>query len=587
MQKHLNQLGVSDYFGEVGEEYYGQLWRTMLNLDDAYKQNPDGSRTNLFLDGQFHGDIWGGMALSMGLMGAGKYTLSAAYGSMKHKVNKTDTRAAEIFTPEVWEGWRDRIDNTTNADIGAMAESIITDTSLTPEQRDAAMNYMEASLNLRGFNLASVARQRGGEQTAEEAAANESYMDGYAATTPQEMNDAKRMLDLQRQRLASALSDDMVQEYDADPIGALSRTADPELRRIAADYVNAKQVYDGMIQRVRDDMDGRIAQSDAMIDSRVNRETGMIQPATMKIDDRAVYIVNGTVSMYEDGTGVDTDNSSESIIIRDAETGKIEFADPSQVLNVGDGIDAESEKEAARNQITQEIAQAAANNIDGVLSFAPGESYSVLDLDGNQQPITILGNSVDEEGLPVDWSVDIQYPDGSIQSVATSDLQQWVDAANDQRVAQFADERATERAAADEAERQADETGLSNPNRDRSLLPDNWEMPYYGFNTTASRYIESERGTGGILYQDEQGNDAIVISAIDDNNYVGYFREYDEQGQPTNRWSAKFQNGSGLRENHRDMMQTAQELLPAGHEPDRTHKRLHRRTPQPCQPTEA
>lgn len=567
MQKHLNQLGVSDYFGEVGEEYYGQLWRTMLNLDDAYKQNPDGSRTNLFLDGQFHGDIWGGMALSMGLMGAGKYTLSAAaYGSMKHKVNKTDTRAAEIFTPEVWEGWRDRIDNTTNADIGAMAESIITDTSLTPEQRDAAMNYMEASLNLRGFNLSSIARQRGGEQTAEEAAANESYMDGYAATTPQEMNDAKRMLDLQRQRLASALSDDMVEEYDADPIGALSRTADPELRRIAADYVNAKQVYDGMIQRVRDDMDGRIAQSDTMIDNRVNRETGMIQPATMKIDDRQVYIVNGTVSMYEDGTGVDTENSSESIIIRDAETGKIEFADPAHVLNIGEAIDAESEKEAARAQITQEIAQAAANNIDGVLSFAPGETYSVLDIDGNDEAITILGNSVDEEGLPVDWSVDIQYPDGTIQSVATADLQQWVAAANEKRVARFAEERAAERAAADEAERQADETGLSNPNRDRSLLPDNWEMPYYGFNTTASRYIESDRGTGGILYQDEQGNDAIVISAIDDNNYVGYFREYDEQGQPTNRWSAKFQNGSGLRENHRDMMQTAQELLPAGHE---------------------
>ena len=238
MQKHLNQLGVSDYFGEVGEEYYGQLWRTMLNLDDAYKQNPDGTRTNLFLDGQFHGDIWGGMALSMGLMGAGKYTLSAAaYGSMKHNVNKTDARASEIFTPDVWDGWRARIDGTTNADIGAMAESIISDTSLTPEQKSAAMNYMEASLNLRGFNLASIARQRGGEQTAEEAAANESYMDGYAATTPQEMNDAKRMLDLQRQRLAASLSDDMVHEYDADPIGALSRTADPELRRIAADYV--------------------------------------------------------------------------------------------------------------------------------------------------------------------------------------------------------------------------------------------------------------------------------------------------------------------------------------------------------------
>ena len=47
-----------------------------LNLDDAYQHNPDGTRTNLLATGQFHGDIWGGMALSMGLMGAGKATLS-------------------------------------------------------------------------------------------------------------------------------------------------------------------------------------------------------------------------------------------------------------------------------------------------------------------------------------------------------------------------------------------------------------------------------------------------------------------------------------------------------------------------------
>lgn len=454
MQKHLNQLGVSDYFGEVGEEYYGQLWRTMLNLDDAYKQNPDGSRTNLFLDGQFHGDIWGGMALSMGLMGAGKYSISAAaYGSMKHRVNKTDTRASEIFTPEIWNGWRERIDGTTNDKIGEMAEAIVADPTLTDEQRTAAMNYMEASLNLRGFNLASVARQRGGEMSEDEAAANESYMDGYTASTPQEMNDAKKMLDLQHGRLASALSEDLVQSFDNDPIGALSVTHDPELRRIASDYVNAKMVYDGMIQRVRDDVDGRIAQSNAMIDSRINRETGMIQPATMKADDRRVYIVNGTVSMFEDGTGVDTNNSSESIIIRDAETGKVEFADPTQFHSVDEAVDAETEKEAARAQIIDEIAVAAANNIDGVLSFTPGESYSVLDLDGNPEDIAILGQPTDENGIPLDGYVDIQYPDGTIQSVATSDLQQWVDAANTRRVTQFADEREARR----EAQRKEDE----------------------------------------------------------------------------------------------------------------------------------
>lgn len=567
MQKHLNQLGVSDYFGEVGEEYYGQLWRTMLNLDDAYKQNPDGSRTNLFLDGQFHGDIWGGMALSMGLMGAGKYSISAAaYGSMKHRVNKTDTRASEIFTPEVWDGWRERIDATTNDKIGEMAEAIVADPTLTDEQRTAAMNYMEASLNLRGFNLASVARQRGGEMSEDEAAANESYMDGYSASTPQEMNDAKKMLDLQRGRLASALSEDLVQDFDNDPIGALSVTHDPELRRIASDYVNAKMVYDGMIQRVRDDVDGRIAQSNAMIDSRINRETGIIQPATMKADDRRVYIVNGTVSMFEDGTGVDTNNSSESIIIRDAETGKVEFADPTQFHSVDEAVDAETEKEAARAQIIDEIAVAAANNIDGVLSFTPGESYSVLDIDGNPEDIAILGQPTDENGIPLDGYVDIQYPDGTIQSVATSDLQQWVDAANTRRVEQFDNERQAQRAAEDEAVRQADQSGLSNPNRRTDLMPDDYKTPYDNRPVRATRYIESENGTGGTLYQDENGNDAVVIAAIDDNNYVGYFREYDEQGNPTNRWSAKFQNGSGIRENHRDMMLTAQELLPAGHE---------------------
>ena len=571
MQKHLNQLGVSDYFGEVGEEYYGQLWRTMLNLDDAYKQNPDGSRTNLFLDGQFHGDIWGGMALSMGLLGAGKYSISAAaYGSMKHRVNKTDARASEIFTPEVWDGWRERIDGTTNDKIGEMSEAIVADPTLTDEQRTAAMNYMEVSLNLRGFNLASVANQRGGEMSEDEVAANESYMDGYSASTPQEMNDAKKMLDLQRGRLASALSEDLVQDFDNDPIGALSITHDPELRRITSDYVNAKMVYDGMIQRVRDDIDGRIARSDAMIDSRINRETGMLQPATVRdvdsSDGRRVYIVNGSVAMYDDGTGVDARKSSESIIIRDAETSKVEFADPAQFLGVDEAIDAETEKEAAREQIRQEMAQAAANSIDGVLSMTPGDTYSILDAEGNQQPVTVLGNSVDEEGLPVDGSVDVQYADGTIQSVVTSELQQMVDAASTQRVEQFDHEREAQRATAEEAAQQAAQSGLSNPNRRTDLMPDDYEMPYDNRPVRASRYIESENGTGGTLYQDENGNDAVVIAAIDDNNYVGYFREYDEQGNPTNRWSAKFQNGSGMRENHRDMMLTAQELLPAGHE---------------------
>ena len=124
----FNKMGVSDYVGEVSEEYYGQLWRTMLNLDDAYQQNPDGTRTNLFATGQFHGDIWGGMALSMGLMGAGKHTLSAAnYASMKHGVNKADAKVNEMLGNEIWEPLRATLDLTTNENVGEVAELIAKD----------------------------------------------------------------------------------------------------------------------------------------------------------------------------------------------------------------------------------------------------------------------------------------------------------------------------------------------------------------------------------------------------------------------------------------------------------------------------
>ena len=259
----FQQMGVSDYLGEVSEEYYGQLWRTMLNLDDAYQQNPDGTRTNLFATKQFHGDIWGGMALSMGLMGAGKTTMSAAgYLSMKHDVNKADARASELLTPDVWEPLRSTIDMATNDNVGDVAEIIVNDNELTNEEKAAVLNYMERSLYLRGANLAELVKSRGGEQDENAQRANDSYMDGYNARSDEEMQDARNMYELQRQKAEQTLAPEQLDEIDNDPIGALHGLGgDEATNRTVIDYINAKQVYDGMLQRVRDDIDGRIDQS--------------------------------------------------------------------------------------------------------------------------------------------------------------------------------------------------------------------------------------------------------------------------------------------------------------------------------------
>ena len=444
----FGQMGVSDYLGEVSEEYYGQLWRTMLNLDDAYQQNADGTRTNLFATKQFHGDIWGGMALSMGLMGAGKTTMSAAgYLSMKHDVNKADAMASELLTPDVWEPLRSVIDMATNDNVGDVAERIVSDKELTNEEKAAVLNYMERSLYLRGANLAELVKSRGGEQDENTQRANDSYIDGYNAATDEEKQNAKNMYDLQRQKAEQILSPETLAEIDNDPMGALQQLGDDEEANHAIiDYINAKQVYNGMIQRVRDDIDSRIEQSNTMIDSRVNRATGAIQGVTMKVQDdegkdRRAYVLEGNLVMLDDGTGIDHDNSDESIVIRDAATGAIEMVSPDAILSMEQPVDPELEKQTAAEAIRQQFAQEAANKIDGTVAFQPGDTYTVTDESGQPAQIQIVPN---EDGLVDngDGTVNVSSDGGqTVVPMRKEDIQAMVDATNRARVAQVEQQR--------------------------------------------------------------------------------------------------------------------------------------------------
>ncbi|MBD5414840.1 MAG: hypothetical protein HDR46_00990 [Bacteroides sp.] len=477
-RKQFERLGVSDYFGEVSEEYYGQLWRTMLNLDDAYTNvpvydeqgnqvldaqgNPVYERKNLLFTGKFHGDIWGGMALSMGLMGAGKYSISGiAYGNMKHQVNVADRVAAEIFTPERWEPIREIIDNTTNDDIGTLAESMVNDPNLSDEERAAVMEYMERSLNLRGLNLGAMAQSRGAED--EEGVElptpveldmdnefSQSYIDGYEASSPQEMADAQNMYEYQRQRAEGMFEPSVLESLDGNPVATLmdmSQTGLYSQEEIdaARDYINAKTVRDGILQRVNDNIDEHIAQSDAMINARVNPASGMIQPAVMGLDDRQVYVVGGSLAINPDGT-IDREASDESIVVRDAVTGEVEFADPKSIVSAGEAIDPEMEKAIAVDNIRQQAAQAAADAMNGTLAFNPGDVVQINDGGGLVQ-VTVLGPIVDEEsGMPIEGQIMVQFPNGQQTPFTKEQLQAFADAANLERINDFEQQRGAERA---------------------------------------------------------------------------------------------------------------------------------------------
>lgn len=335
-RKQFERLGISDYFGEVGEEYYGQLWRTMLGLDDAYRQNADGTYRNLFLDGQFHGDIWGGMALSMGLMGAGKYTQSAiVYGAMRHAVNKADKQAQRVFAPEEWEQLRSEIDATTTDNIGAFAEKLLFDSTRTPQQRMEAMNYMERSLNLRGLNLAEIAKRRGvtagdaGQERKDKL--NALYLQGLNVNSAEEYEQYKKQKEIAESNLRTAVAgvdgldaDSFIDELDNNPDKVLDDIKAPELLKAAQGYVNAKTIYDGTVQseRYQKDLEGT--------DSKEQQPIGR---AVMKYQDQPVEVLSGRVVMMEDGTMVDNERSDASIVIRDLATGKIEMVSPEAILS--------------------------------------------------------------------------------------------------------------------------------------------------------------------------------------------------------------------------------------------------------------
>lgn len=133
---------------------------------------------------------------------------------------------------------------------------------------------------------------------------------------------------------------------------------DPELtedqQNAVLYYINAKAAMDGVQNASNDAMENKRREVAANVERHTHKDNGMVQPATMKVDDKPVYIVKGNVAVLPDGTGIDTQNSDQSIVICDAETGEYKFTSPDQIFNLGDAIDPQAELDEAYANIQAE-----------------------------------------------------------------------------------------------------------------------------------------------------------------------------------------------------------------------------------------
>ena len=380
--------------GEYMEEAEKNLYNALTNGDMTLDTNPN---TGVF-SRKINEDTFKSVALMSGIMSG---ISTVGYTRFKYKASrgqkKADNNAKAVLGAEKWSEIKKLIDNADDKSIGGIIEQIGNDNSLNTKQKMAILDYQYKSAVAHGANIQDLKNKLEGNY---DEKANR-YDAGYNATED-ELANIKNELELRHRQLTETFKDDpsALQQIEEDPKAFLQGLKESELGGEKAKVINAyeetRAAYDGMIQRVKDNIDDAVTENNTVIEQRTHQD-GNIYSATMKLDDRKVYVVGGNVQMNEDGKGIDHEKSSSSVMIRDAETGKVEMVDPSAILSVDTPVNAEEEKATSSEQIKQTYAQEQANKIDGVLEFKAGDTYSILDEDQKQHTIQIVGEAIDEK----------------------------------------------------------------------------------------------------------------------------------------------------------------------------------------------
>lgn len=381
----LGKTQWNGMFGEIAEEFIGGAENALIVGDQTLDTNPQTGLFNMHnaLETVIGVSLFGGLVSAVKTAGYRTPTYEA-----KKDMAKADRQANSFFKDnEEWAHFKSLIEG---GDIDAIAESaemLLKDTGASPEKRRAVLNYVGAAGNYIGAKRTKEERHNRTPGTPKEAIqlyTEDSYDEGYNTVESQEKNSAKVVLEHDKENLREQFPY-LVQNVfdnmsDADWVEKAVEAHSQEEADAIVKYLNAKAKFEGILDRVRDTIDEKIAVSNAQVDQHVNMDGGYVLPATMKDGNRKVYVIKGNLSANEDGT-IDVMNSSPKLFIRDSETGDIEMTTPNFLLSVDGALDPNEEKEMLAEQIRQSIAAESAAEIDGVAP-AEGEQPQANETEG-------------------------------------------------------------------------------------------------------------------------------------------------------------------------------------------------------------
>ena len=269
---------------------------------------------------------------------------------------------------EQWGTWRNTFINGTDEEKKQTLREVMDNQQLPMGFRMAFLEYTKAAQKYHGIAQAEQKRAEEGTLDPIGQALDQAYEEGYGTTEPTERQMAYRRLNETRAKVAQLLEleegEDLDEAMGNDPIGYIHTLEEqgftPEQIQPVLDYANAQATYEGMMQQREDRANEQADAVKREVRQITHRQNGQIQKATLD-GEREVYILNGKVVLYPDGTGVDKQESDDVLYVQDVQTGELFTIAPNRISELAEPTDPQAviaeREEAIAAATNQEIEQ--------------------------------------------------------------------------------------------------------------------------------------------------------------------------------------------------------------------------------------
>ena len=269
---------------------------------------------------------------------------------------------------EQWGTWRNTFINGTDEEKKQTLREVMDNQQLPMGFRMAFLEYTKAAQKYHGIAQAEQKRAEEGTLDPIGQALDQAYEEGYGTTEPTERQKAYRRLNEIRSQVAQLLEleegEDLDEAMGNDPIGYIHTLEEQgftsEQIQPVLDYANAQATYEGMMQQREDRANEQADAVKREVRQITHRQNGQIQKATLD-GEREVYILNGKVVLYPDGTGVDKQESDDVLYVQDVQTGELFTIAPNRISELAEPTDPQAviaeREEAIAAATNQEIEQ--------------------------------------------------------------------------------------------------------------------------------------------------------------------------------------------------------------------------------------